>query len=93
MIFNLLVFYRKCLVLTALKTIPVFIRKYDCQSKFNLAKFSDFAKLTNDFFGKEFPAGQVRVEVKSTAKPSAGAQTSFTDVIKLKMFFGAYCVL
>lgn len=45
-----------------------------------IAKFSDFAKLTNDFFGKEFPAGQVRVEVKSTAKPSAGAQTSFTDV-------------
>lgn len=46
----------------------------------SIAKFSDFAKLTNDFFGKEFPAGQVRVEVKSTAKPSAGAKTSFTDV-------------
>ena len=32
------------------------------------------------FFGKEFPAGQVRVEVKSTAKPAAGAKVSFTDV-------------
>lgn len=48
---------------------------------FHLAKFSDFAKITNDFFGKEFPAGQVKVEVKSTAKPSVGAaKTSFTDV-------------
>ena len=46
-----------------------------------VAKFSDFAKLTNDFFGKEFPAGQVRVEVKSTAKPSTGVKNTFTDVL------------
>jgi hypothetical protein len=45
-----------------------------------VAKFTDFAKVTNDFFGKEFPAGQVRVEVKTTSKPQAGPKTSFTDV-------------
>lgn len=48
--------------------------------KNSATKFSDFAKITNDFFGKEFPAGQVRFEVKSTAKPSTGAKVSFTDV-------------
>jgi hypothetical protein len=51
----------------------------------SVAKFSDFAKVTNDFFGKEFPAGQVRVEIKTTAKAplSGGAvvkPTAFTDV-------------
>lgn len=51
-----------------------------------LAKFTDFSRTTNDFFNREFPSNQIKLESRTSSKGlllSAGRAQTFTDEFKV----------
>jgi hypothetical protein len=52
----------------------------------DLAKFTDFSRVANDFFNREFPTNQIKLEARTSAKGlllSAGRAQTFTDEFKV----------
>jgi hypothetical protein len=51
-----------------------------------IAKYSDFGRCVSDFFSRDFPSGQVKVEARTFANKGLLAgkgATSFTDEFKV----------
>lgn len=53
-----------------------------------LAKFTDFSRPASDFFTREFPVNQIKLEAKTSSKglllSSAGRAQTFTDEFKVQ---------
>lgn len=51
-----------------------------------IAKFTDFSRSANDFFNREFPSNQIKIESRTSSKGlllTAGRAQTFTDEFKV----------